>query len=148
MIWKISACFMRILCESLYTFTIKCQFNEIHFELFRKIFLLCHIHMELFYKVFHIFGSITSFDSDLTQKLVQSACYETSCSYFHSFHNHAISFFSSSFLRSSYLLVLYLWLWSIHLSYGIDSSTMKILRFILDKRTMSGHRPFLDIVLG
>ena len=29
------------------------------------------------------------FDSNLTQKLVQGACYETSCSYFHSFHKHA-----------------------------------------------------------
>ena len=39
---------MRILCESHCAFTIKCRFNELHFELFHRIFLLFDIQMELF----------------------------------------------------------------------------------------------------
>ena len=45
------------------------------------------------------FGSITPFDSNLTQKLVQGACYETSCSYFYSFHDHAVLFLFQLFLK-------------------------------------------------
>ena len=56
--------------------------------------------------------------------------------------------FSSSVLRSSYLLVLYSWLCSIRLSYGIDNSTSIILRFNFDIRTITCRRPFVDIVLG
>ena len=151
MIWKTSACIMRILWEFRYTFAIKCQFNKLHFELFLRIFLLFHIRMELISVISmrrFIFGSIMPFDSDLTQKQVQGVCYETSCSYFHSFHNHANPSFFSSFLWSLYLLVLYLWLWYIQFTNGIDNSTMMILRFPLDRRTISGHRPLLDIVSG
>ena len=45
--------------------------------------------------------------------------------------------FPALFLRSSYLLVLYLWLCSIRLSYGIDNSTAMIQRFALDKMFLS-----------
>ena len=76
-------CVWRILRESRYAFVIQCRFNEIHFELFNRTIF------RYFYEAINIFGSITLFDSDLTQKLVQGACYETSYSYFYSFHDHA-----------------------------------------------------------
>ena len=44
--------------------------------------------------------------------------------------------------------VLYSWLWSIQLSYGIDSSNKMILRLALDRRTISRQWPLLDSVLG
>ena len=55
--------------------------------------------------------------------------------------------FPAIFLRSLYLLVLDSLLWSIQLSYGIDSSTTMILRFTFDKRTISDCRPLLVIVV-
>ena len=144
MIWKITVCFIRMLRESRYVFVIECRFNELHFELFYGIFLLADgTIFRSFFKAFYTFGSITPFDADLTQKLVQGACYETSSSYFYSFHDHTIPL-----LFLLFLLVLYSWLWSIRLSYGIDSSITIILRFALDKRTISDLRPLLNIVLG
>ena len=85
---------MRILSESHYAFVIKCWFNELHFESFHGIFLF-HYFDEAFYTC----DSITPFDSDLTQKLVQGACYETSCSYFHSFYDHAKPFLFQLFFK-------------------------------------------------
>ena len=152
MIWKITACIMRIFHESCYAFTIECWFNVLHFELFHEIFLLFHIHMELF--------SVISMRHFIHLALLHPLI----PIWLRNWHwvpatkplaPISITFvitlyplFPSSFLRSSYLLVLYLWLRSIWLSYGIDSSTLMILRFALDKRTMSSHRPFLDIVFG
>ena len=54
--------------------------------------------------------------------------------------------FSSSVLRSSYSLVLYLWLCSIRLSYGIDNFITMILSFAFNRKTISGRRLLLDIV--
>ena len=143
---------MRMLLESHYAFTIKCQFNELHFQLFHGIFLLFHIHMELF--------SIISMQHFIHLALLRPLILTRLRNWYRvpamkplAPISTALTItlypsFSSSFLRSLYLLVLYSWLWSIWLSYGIDSSTLVILRFALDKRTISGCRPLLDIVFG
>ena len=55
--------------------------------------------------------------------------------------------FSSSFLRSSYLLVLETWLCSSRLSNGIVNSTRMTFEFSFKNRTMSGRRPLLDIMI-
>ena len=39
------------------------------------------------------------FDFDLTQKHVQGACYESTCSYFYDFHDQAILFFFQLFFK-------------------------------------------------
>ena len=52
-----------------------------------------------FYEAFYTFGSITPFDSDLAQKLVQGVCYKTSCSYFYSFLDHAVPFLLQLFFK-------------------------------------------------
>ena len=124
MIWKITMCVMRILRDSCYAFAIKCQFNEIHFELFYRIFLLFHIHMELF--------SVISMRHFIHLPLLHPLIPIWLRNWYRvpatkplapistAFMITLYPSFSSSFLRSSYLLVLFLWLRSIQLSYSID----------------------------
>ena len=132
MIFKISACIMRILRESCYAFAIMCRFKELHFELFHGIFLLFHIQMELFSVIsmrHFIYLALpcpliliwlrNTYMVPATKPLPPISTVFTVTLY---------KSFSSSFLRSSYLLVLYSWLWSIRLSYGIDSYTTIIFK--------------------
>ena len=55
-----------------------------------------------FSEVSYTFDSITPFNSDLIQKLIQGVSYETSCSHFNSFYDHAIPFLFTTLLRFSY----------------------------------------------
>ena len=151
-IWKISTCVMKILDESYYTFAIRCQFYELHFELFHRIFLLFHIHMELFsvisMKRFICLSLLCPLIQIWPRNWYRVPATKPLALISTAFMIMLYPSFSSSFLRSSYLLVLYSWLNFIWLSHGIDNSTTKILRFALDRRTISGHRPLLDIVFG
>ena len=52
-----------------------------------------------FCKAFHTFASITPIDSNLSQKLVQGASNETSCSNLHSFNGSAIPFLFQFFFE-------------------------------------------------
>ena len=142
---KISACFMRLLCESRYAFGISVGLTIFILNCSMGYFF-CSIFTWNYFQLLRCIYSITPFYSDLTQKLVQDACYESSCIYFYSFHDHAIPSLFQLFLRSSYLLVLYMWICSIRLSYDIDNSTTLILRFALDRRTISG-RSFWVIIM-
>ena len=106
---KISACFMGLLCESRYAFGISVGLTIFILNCSMGYFF-CPIST---WNYLYAFDSITPFYSDLTQKLVQGAFYASSCSHFCSFHDHAIPSLFQFFLRSSYLLVLYMWICSI-----------------------------------
>ena len=144
---------MRILCESHYAFAIKCRFNGLHFELFHRIFFFffCSISTWNYFPLFlwgcfiHLavlFSLIPSWLRNWYWVPAMKPLAPNSTA----FTIMPYCSFSSSFLRSLYLLVLYLWLWSIQTSYGIDNSAMMSLRFTLDRRTISGPRPWLDII--
>ena len=147
---KISACVMRILYDFSYTFAIRCQFNDLYFDLFHRIFFLFHIHMKIFF--------IISMKCLIHLALLHPLILIWPWNWYRvpaakplvlicmAFMITLYPTFSSSFLISSYLLFLYYWLYSIRVLYGTDNSTMIILRFVLDRRTISGHRPLLDIV--
>ena len=143
---------MKILHESRYTFAIECRFNELHFELFQRIFLLFHIHTEL--------SSVISMNLFIHLSLLhplipiwlrnwyRATATKPFAPISTAFTITLYSSFSSFFLRSPYLPILYSWFWSIRFSLGIDISTKMILRFTLDKTTMSGRKCFLDMVFG
>ena len=118
--------------ESHYSFAIKCQFNERHFELFHGIFLLFHIHMELF----SVMSTRSFIHLALLRPLITiwprnwyqvPAMKPLSTAIFNCVYTRGFDQFG--FL------------------YGIDNYTMMILSFVLD-RTISGHRPLLDIAFG
>ena len=132
---------MRILRKSHYIFAIECRFNELHFELFHGRFLLSHIHI----KLFSVISMRHFIHLALLHPLIQiwlRNWYKVPATkplapISTAFMITLYSSFSSSFLRSSYLLVLYSWFSSIRLSYGIHSSTMMILRFGLNRTIWS-----------
>ena len=142
---KQKMCVMHILHESHYTFAIRCWFNDLYFELFHEIFPLFHIHMELF--------SITSMRLLIHLTLLHPLIPIWPRNWYRGPTTNPLTpiskaltlmlylSFSSSVLRFLYLLVLYFWF-----SNGIDNTTMMILRFTLDWRTISGHKPLLNIV--
>ena len=128
---------------------IKCRFNELYFEIFHRIFLLFYIHMEVLsvisMRCFIYLTLLPLFDSDLTQKLVQRACYKNYCSNFYSFYDQAIPFhfrlFLKIFIFTVFILVTsvppaFIWYWEF---------TTMILWFALNKRTIYGHGLFLDV---
>ena len=141
---------MKILPESCYAFAIECRFNELHFELSNGIFFLFHIHMELFSVIsmrrFIHLALIRPWIPIWHRNWYRVPATKLLAPISTAFMITLYSSFSSSFKRSSCLLVLYSWGWSIRLSYGIDNSTTMILKFALDKITMSGRRLLLDIV--
>ena len=94
---KKSTCIMRILHESHYT-VMWSNVGLILFILNRSTgYFFCSISTWnyfslLLWSVLYIWLYYALFDSNLTKKLVQVACYKSFSSYFHCFHDHTICF--------------------------------------------------------